>query len=613
MALNKSRKYWEWRAENQIKAAEVSALQVEQRLKRAAASSIRTINAELDTFYRKYAINGNMTIRAATRLLNPKELVGFRENARSYLRLANEGNFTLKQKQELRQLSTKSAVSRLEELKMNISQTVEGLNKRLTDDLGTNMSNTYENSLYGTIYDANRHLGMGSVFTAPSTNQLNAILNEKWLGKNYSGRLWDNKNALIKEMSNLLTPEFLKGKGSTVVAQQLVDLFSSKYSSNIKLSDAQRLIRTEMNYIANKGTMDGYKLSGVVDEYVFVATLDNRTSDVCREQDTGEPIKLEDAKTGFNYPPLHPYCRSTTVAWFEEDVTGQVGERVARDKTGKLYTVDGDMNFSDWASAHADDAFIQRIKRQPKAVAHIDKTVPSEKPFNIHEYGVGYNTEELANYGEQAMTNLSTDEKKATSRYVATALSFELNRVLYTGNYESYKKGVSKNYDAGMGFGGISMAEKVRDIDNLSAIIKKHQLPHNMKLIRYVGTEGLSGMLSKLPTGISSDDFDYKGNTYAEMADKKSIVDTLNKNVAGATFTNTSFMSASYDKDNNQFKSKSIVVNVYTEKGVNGLVTNNHRESEVILDKGMNVEILGFGITPDRAGKIYIDLRIPKQ
>lgn len=39
----------------------------------------------------------------------------------------------------------------------------------------------------------------------------------------------------------------------------------------------------------------------------FDATLDKRTSRVCRDLD-GKIIAIEKIKVGKNYPPMHPFC-----------------------------------------------------------------------------------------------------------------------------------------------------------------------------------------------------------------------------------------------------------------------------------------------------------------
>ncbi|MNC70868.1 hypothetical protein D3C75_1217240 [compost metagenome] len=61
-------------------------------------------------------------------------------------------------------------------------------------------------------------------------------------------------------------------------------------------------------------------------------------------------FNLSDKQVGINYPPLHPHCRSTTVAYFGDE---EPSERIARGKDGKTYYVPSDMNYQDWYREYA--------------------------------------------------------------------------------------------------------------------------------------------------------------------------------------------------------------------------------------------------------------------
>ena len=54
-----------------------------------------------------------------------------------------------------------------------------------------------------------------------------------------------------------------------------------------------------------------------------------------------------------NLQPLHPYCRCTTVPYFDDEFTAGT-ERVARDKDGKTYYVSRDMTFEEWKRKYVD-------------------------------------------------------------------------------------------------------------------------------------------------------------------------------------------------------------------------------------------------------------------
>lgn len=75
--------------------------------------------------------------------------------------------------------------------------------------------------------------------------------------------------------------------------------------------ETQRLVRTELNYALNEATKIAYE-EDEIEEYEFLAEIDNRTSAICKELN-GQIFKVKDAVVGINYPSMHPNCRSTTM------------------------------------------------------------------------------------------------------------------------------------------------------------------------------------------------------------------------------------------------------------------------------------------------------------
>jgi len=142
----------------------------------------------------------------------------------------------------------------------------------------------------------------------------------------------------------------VQGKTPKTLAEDFSKAFGTKEY------EAYRLLQTESAFMMEQGTLAAYKEDGV-DKYQFLATLDTRTSDICRDTD-GEIFEVSKAVTGVNYPPLHVFCRSTTVPYYE-DSTG--GTRAARDpETGKTVKVPGDLSYKDW--------YKQYIESNPEAV-----------------------------------------------------------------------------------------------------------------------------------------------------------------------------------------------------------------------------------------------------
>ena len=72
----------------------------------------------------------------------------------------------------------------------------------------------------------------------------------------------------------------------------------------VAYSAAKRLVRTETAYIYEQATKDAYEECGV-EWYEFLATLDGRTSEICRELD-GKHFKVRDAMPGKTLPADAP-------------------------------------------------------------------------------------------------------------------------------------------------------------------------------------------------------------------------------------------------------------------------------------------------------------------
>ena len=82
-----------------------------------------------------------------------------------------------------------------------------------------------------------------------------------------------------------------------------------------------------------------------VEKYQILATLDNRTSDICQDMD-GKVFDFKDYEIGTTAPPFHVNCRSVTIPYFDDE---EEGERAARDpETRKTIYVSDKMTYKEW-------------------------------------------------------------------------------------------------------------------------------------------------------------------------------------------------------------------------------------------------------------------------
>jgi len=367
-----NKEYWIKRSELTLITNEKSALQYEQELKKAYLEAIQKITKEIEAFYGRYAKDNQISLLEARKRLTPDELLNFNKQAKLYLaeveRLGDKA-FTAEYKDYLKQLSGKAYISRLEELTANIRHNLETLATRYDEGLGEELKNAYEDSFYRTVFDVQKQAKLGVSFTTPGGKQLETVIRERWMGQNYSERIWTDKNRMLMNLEQTLAQEFVRGRNSRQVSREYAKKMNTSYHN------AQRLIRTELNYISNKGTMKAYEESGVVDSFQYVSTLDHRTSDICREMD-GKIFSLKEKQVGVNIPPLHPYCRSTTIPYFPDDeISDLIEDRIARSDNGqgKSYKLGEDITFFDWVNKYGSSSFKKRVEAQRKRFLNMNQ------------------------------------------------------------------------------------------------------------------------------------------------------------------------------------------------------------------------------------------------
>ena len=176
-------------------------------------------------------------------------------------------------------------------------------------NISTNHYKDVVNSTYKTIANQLGRVKNPS-FSMLKTEDIKDLLSIKWLGKNYSERVWANTNLLAEKIENILLDGIISGKSIRSMTTELNKLMKAG------TFNSERLIRTETNFFQNRASLKAYKDYGI-EKYEFLAKIDNRTSIICSKLN-GQIFDIDKAKTGVNYPPMHPFCRSTTVAYFEQ-------------------------------------------------------------------------------------------------------------------------------------------------------------------------------------------------------------------------------------------------------------------------------------------------------
>lgn len=307
----------------------------------------KEIEGKINTWYQRFAANNGVSMAEARKMLSGADLKEFKWDVDDYIKYGKDNALTGNWMKELENASAKFHISRLEALKMHTRHSLEIVCEKQLGVVSGTMADVLESGYYHTAYELQKGFGIGWDIAGLDQSHIEKLLSKPWAvdGKNFSERIWDDKQKLISEVHNELTRNVMLGQDP----QKAIDAIAKKM--NTSKHNAGRLVMTEEAYFSSAAQKDCFNDLDV-EEYEIVATLDSHTSDICQSLD-GKVFPMKDFQPGVTAPPFHVYCRSTTVPYFEEDF-GQVGERAARDEDGKTYYVPADMTYQKWKETFVD-------------------------------------------------------------------------------------------------------------------------------------------------------------------------------------------------------------------------------------------------------------------
>lgn len=359
--------YWTQRAEQRLINAENLTSDMLKELRTTYEATLKALEKELNAFYGKYATENGIDLTEARKRLNPKELKDFKTQLKKYYdEVKRLGGYSPDTKEYLRTLSAKAYISRIEELQAQMRWQIENLYRTQQLKIFDTLKTGYEETYLRATFDMQQGIGFAYSFNTPDDRKVRLAVTQKWQGSNFSDRIWNDKAKLIDTLQQTIPQGIALGQNPRKVAQTLVK------SMNTRFYNAERLARTEMNHICNESARQAYnEVPEILQEYKVVATLDNRTSDICQTQDN-KVYKMSEWEEGITAPPFHPSCRTTTVPYFPE-MDNEKYTRIATDySTGQAYYVPANMSYKEWRASLSTDqekAFIadKKIREQHNA------------------------------------------------------------------------------------------------------------------------------------------------------------------------------------------------------------------------------------------------------
>ncbi len=273
----------------------------------------------------------------------------------------------------------KGQISRLELLHVEIEEILLDMYDENQANIYDFLADQYRDGYYRAVFRNQQMAGFGKNFAVVNEDAVRRAVLNFYGRNNYSDALWKHCRDLSHSLRENITIGLIRGESLKKMAERV------GRRMEVSRNNAYRLVRTETAYIYEQAARKAYGECGV-EKYEYLATLDGRTSKACQELD-GKVFLLKDAVRGKNYPPMHPNCRSTTVAAFGSGEEA-AGKRLAKNGGGKYYEVPGDMTYKEWKKQHVEEE--KRDSKFKRDVGRIlDRAADLKEPLKLDhtQYG----------------------------------------------------------------------------------------------------------------------------------------------------------------------------------------------------------------------------------
>lgn len=345
--------YWERRAARDIYEQMEDAEAVASQIAKAYQQASDYLIEKAEDVFEKYRSKYGLTEQEAWNTLNTLQDSTSLEELRQSLAQAASGSEKATLRQQLEAPAYRYRIERLQDMMNQVDSVMNNVYKVENRQTKSFLKQLAEKAYYKTIFNIQKRTKLGFSFSHVSEKQIDKVLNMNWSGKHFSQRIWRNTKKLAKKIKEELLVSLLTGRTDRETAEVI------REECGGGANEARRLVRTESAFVSGELTGEAYKECDV-EKYRYVSVLDLKTSKICRELD-GKVFNVKDKQAGKNYPPMHPWCRSTTIAELPAKVMAKLKRRARDPKTGKNIIIPATMTYKEW--------YAKYVKGNPEAEA----------------------------------------------------------------------------------------------------------------------------------------------------------------------------------------------------------------------------------------------------
>lgn len=264
--------------------------------------ALKNINRDINDFYLKYSKKTGLDVSELSEIIKGTDRRKFLIDIQNKMQRLGFDLEEVYNPEYLKQ------ISRLDSLKQQIYWEIASIAPAETDIMGKSYAKMIDYTYRSTFND---YSGIASSMNQLDVPVIKKFLKQKWLGENFSSRIWGNTAKFAKEAPEIVGSGFASGWSPEKIGRELRAVF------NVSRRESLTLVRTESSYLHNQVSKEA-SIDAGLERYEYYAIMDNRTSDICRELD-GQVFYYKDSGVGINFPPMHPNCRSTDMPLFDDE------------------------------------------------------------------------------------------------------------------------------------------------------------------------------------------------------------------------------------------------------------------------------------------------------
>ncbi len=510
----KNDSYWENRAAWDMYHRMEDAEQTADLLAKVYRNSSMLLTHKAKDIFEKYMTKHGLSETQAWNLLNTMQDRTSMEELLNALRNKDSDKTKQELLRELEAPAYRVRIERLQDLLQQVDRVMQEVyqQEQLFDT--SFFQNLSEATYYRSIYNIQKRTGYGFSFSNISQKQISQVLSMNWSGSHYSQRIWKNTQELSETLKQELLVSLLTGRTDRETSEVIMNRCGAG------AMQARRLVRTESCFLSGELTARSYEECGI-EKYRYLATLDLRTSKICRELD-GKIFSMKDRKAGKNYPPMHPWCRSTTISVIDEDELRNMKRRAYNPKTGRTETVPANMTYDQWykkyvkgnVQAEAEEKSVQNAASDKKQYERYREILGKDAPKRFADFQeMKYNDTEKWRF-----TKLDYQRRNELLQHPELKLPNAENAMAADAKFEKYLFGGS--HPEGLAKGDAFSSRLGYDAENWNSLKKQiiaraPQYPALSKGVNGYGKHmyeqkivlyGLKGTPANVVVGWSADD-----------------------------------------------------------------------------------------------------------